>query len=49
MIDYPASPRISVTTNWTRSVFEEVVRRRNELRMDLEAAIKVLAARCVQG
>lgn len=25
-----------------RSVFEEVVRRRNELRMDLEAAIKVL-------
>jgi len=30
-----------VTSNWTRSVFEEVVRRRDELRMELQAALKV--------
>ncbi len=38
-MDYPASPRMSVTTNWTRSVFEEVVRRRNELRADLRTVL----------
>uniref|UniRef100_A0A7S1MTS5 Legume lectin domain-containing protein n=1 Tax=Hemiselmis andersenii TaxID=464988 RepID=A0A7S1MTS5_HEMAN len=43
VVDYVASPRMSVTTNWTRSVFEEVVRRRNELRADLLVALDVLA------
>lgn len=41
-VDYEASPRRSVTYNWTRSVFEEVVRRRDELRMMLVAAIDKL-------
>lgn len=43
-VDYEASPRRSVTYNWTRSVFEEVVRRRDELRMMLVAAIERLRA-----
>jgi len=41
-VDYEASPRRSVTYNWTRSVFEEVVRRRDELRMMLVGAIDKL-------
>ena len=41
-VDYEASPRRSVTYNWTRSVFEEVVRRRDELRRDLVRAIDKL-------
>jgi hypothetical protein len=41
-VDYEASPRRSLTYNWTRSVFEEVVRRRNELRAELVDAIEKL-------
>ena len=41
-IDYEASPRRSLTYNWTRSVFEEVVRRRDELRAMLVTAIEKL-------
>lgn len=40
--DYAASPRVSLTSNWTRSVFEEVVRRRDELRQALLDAIEKL-------
>lgn len=43
-VDYEASPRRSVTYNWTRSVFEEVVRRRDELHMMLVSAIDKLRA-----
>ena len=43
-MDYVASPRVSLTTNWTRSVFEEVVRRRDELRAQLLAALDALVA-----
>jgi len=41
-VDYEAAPRKSVTYNWTRSVFEEVVRRRDELHLMLVAAIDAL-------
>ncbi|KAJ1491439.1 concanavalin A-like lectin/glucanase domain-containing protein [Baffinella frigidus] len=41
-VDYEAAPRKSVTYNWTRSVFEEVVRRRDELRLMLITALEAL-------
>eukprot|EP00960_Hanusia_phi_P009121 263214-Hanusia_phi.AAC.8 len=41
--DYVVSPRRSVNYNWTRSPFEEVVRRRNELQQMLQGALQKLA------
>mmetsp|Transcript_27793 Transcript_27793/g.90416 ORF Transcript_27793/g.90416 Transcript_27793/m.90416 type:complete len:554 (-) Transcript_27793:1828-3489(-) len=40
--DYVVSPRRSVNYNWTRSPFEEVVRRRDELRYMLNTALTKL-------